>query len=117
MFRGNMLNEKANEFLYWNSPFYFRLSSFFVGKGYSILIRIGFFTIVKDSPLCERRSFSIANNIGNGEIFVIQFSRIMNVPVYLKQRIKEGVKNAWIREDRQFPRIEALFHVLSDCLL
>ena len=95
-----MLNEKANKFLYWNSPLNFRLFSFFVGEGYSILIRIGFFAIVKDSPLCQRRPFGIANNVGNSEIFVIQFSRIMDIPVYLRQWIKERIKNARIREDR-----------------
>ena len=95
-----MPNKKANKFLYWNSPFYFWLLSFFVGRGHDVFTRTTLFAIVKDLPFCQRCLFGIANNIGDSEIFMIQFSKIMDIPVYLRQWIKERIKNARIREDR-----------------
>ena len=72
------------------------------------------FDIVKDSPLCQRRPFGIANNVGNSGTFVIQFSRIVDILVNLKERIKERVKNLGIGEDWEFPRVRTLFQILSD---
>ena len=65
-----MLNEKANKFLYWNGPFYFRLFSLLIGEGYYVSIPFSFLVIVKDSPFCRGCAFSIANNVGDSEILV-----------------------------------------------
>ena len=65
-----MLNEKADKFLYWDCPLNFRLFSFFVGEDHHVFTRIGLFSIVKDSPFCQRWPFGIANDVRYSKIFM-----------------------------------------------
>jgi hypothetical protein len=84
-----------------------------VREGYPDTFCLNNFTDLQNSGFTKRRSFGVATDIGDGEVLVVQFFTVVDIPINLKEWTKKTVQHSRVREDREFTTVKVFLDLSS----